>query len=76
MNKQHTPAPYHSTCQYYGLEPKKSTLYCGVPLYIRKKDKSYYIMQHGRRVNVVIVNAYGVVARTDGRHFDNPLGDP
>lgn len=54
-----TCAFYYPRCGYYEGARYRS----GVPLYQRKKDKSFFIIEDGKRVNVGIVNANGTVVK-------------
>jgi len=47
------------TCGYYEGKMYKT----GIPLHQRKRDKSFYIVEDGKRISVAIVNAHGTVIK-------------
>lgn len=49
---------YYPTCGYY-----EGRMYISTKLYQRDKDKSFFIIENGKRVNVSIVNAHGTVVK-------------
>lgn len=52
-------APYFHTVGYYD-GPKYR---CGIRLYQRRRDSSFFILENGRRVSVAIINSKGTVIK-------------
>lgn len=47
---------YYPTCGYF----EGGKYHCGVPLF-QRKDKSFFILKNGKRVNAAICNGHGTV---------------
>ena len=58
MSKLKT-ACYYPTCGYY----EGSVYRCGIPMYERARDGSFFIIENGKRISVAIVNALGTVIK-------------
>ena len=50
--------PYYHTCGFHHTDGK---YHCGLPLYVRERDRSLFIIFEGRRVDVALVNTHGTV---------------
>ena len=55
----------HKTCfQFPRCGYYEGKLYkCGIALYQRKRDSSFFIIEDGKRINVAIINGHGTVIK-------------
>jgi len=60
---KHRQAFYFPTVGYYVQTERGRVYRCGIPMYERKRDKTFYIVEDGKRINVAVVSAHGTVVK-------------